>query len=332
MQQVKNVKIFEATITIPSYELLGEDLNPVFDRRLDPYPYTLQNYKSDKITDHEYRTVVVENEYIRLTVLPELGGRLYSAYDKVNGKEMFYKNPVIKPRMIATRGAWISGGVEFNFPISHSPNTMSHVNHTLNTYKDGSASVVFGNIEMMSHMHWKVELRLYPGKMYIEENVRLYNPTAYENRFYFWTNAAVGYNENVKLIYPFDWCINNRTSEYRKWPYYNGVDCSAPNEIPSSFEVFGKLKYDKFFGVYDYKSDYGIVHYADNKKVKGAKFFTWGNDGRGDAWNRALTDDDMCRSTRRQGKPAAVAYKQGKYRQFRLAPERGQKQCIEQMR
>jgi len=289
---MNKVEINEVALTIPTYELLAEDLNPIFDKRLDPYPYTLQNSRSNQITEHIYQAVVIENEYLKLTILPELGGRLYSAFDKIRCREMFYKNPVIKPRMVATRGAWFSGGVEFNFPISHSPNTMSGVNYTKQNYADGSASVVFGNIEMMSHMHWKVELRLYPGKMYIEENVRLYNPVLSENRFYFWTNAAVPENENIKLIYPFDWCINNKSSEYIKWPYYNGVDCSNPSEIPTSFEVFGKLLKDKFFGIYDSASDYGVIHYADSKWVKGAKFFSWGNDGRAVAWNRALADDN----------------------------------------
>lgn len=289
---MNKVDINEVALPIPTYELLAEDLNPIFDKRLDPYPYTLQNSRSNQITEHVYQAVMIENEFLKLTILPELGGRLYSAFDKIRCREMFYKNPVIKPRMVATRGAWFSGGVEFNFPISHSPNTMSRVNYTKQNYADGSASVVFGNIEMMSHMHWKVELRLYPGKMYIEENVRLYNPSLSENRFYFWTNAAVPENENIRLIYPFDWCINNKSSEYIKWPYYEGVDCSKPGGIPSSFEVFGKLLKDKFFGVYDCGSDYGVIHYADSKRVKGAKFFTWGNDGRGAAWNRALAGDN----------------------------------------
>jgi len=288
---MNKVEINEVNLPILTYELLREDLNPIFDKRLDPYPYTMQNCRSSEITEKTYKSVIIENEFLKLTILPELGGRLYSAFDKIRKREMFYKNPVIKPRMVATRGAWFSGGVEFNFPISHSPNTMSRVNYTIQNFSDGSASVVFGNIEMMSQMHWKVELRLYPGKMYIEENVRLYNPASCENRFYFWTNAAVPENEHIKLIYPFDWCINFNSSEYIKWPYYNGVDCSNPSKLPSSFEVFGKLLKDKFFGIYDSSSEYGVIHYADSKWVKGAKFFTWGNDGRAVAWNKALTED-----------------------------------------
>src|SRR5690606_15889090 len=124
-----------------------------------------------------------------------------------------------------------AGGIEFNFPISHAPTTMDRVNYEISEGGDGSASVIFGNIEQMSGMNWKVELKLYPGKAYIEQNVRLYNPTPYENRYYFWTNTAVEYNPSVKLIYPFDWGINF-DSNYIKWPYYKNMDVRNPSEVP----------------------------------------------------------------------------------------------------
>lgn len=288
---MENVKVFEDKYCIPTYELLEEDLNPLFDRKLNPYPYTLQNMRSQVKNNIEYKVVFLENEYLRLIVIPSLGGRLYSVLDKRNGKEVFYKNPVIKPRMIGTRGAWFSGGVEFNFPISHSPTTMDRVNYITREYEDGSASIIFGNIEHISGMEWKVELRLYPGKASIEENVRLYNPTAYENRFYFWTNAAIENNESVELIYPFNWCINNIDAQYIKWPYYHGLDLSKSGNMPFAYETFGKLLTENFFGIYNHDKNQGVVHYADRKILKGAKFFHWGNDSMAASWNRALTDD-----------------------------------------
>ncbi len=284
-------RITKGSVTIPTYRLLEPNLNPMLDRRLNPYPYTLLDKKSYVLEDVEYEAVFLENEYLKLTVLPELGGRLYSAYDKRTGEEVFYKNPVVKPRMIATRGAWISGGVEFNFPISHSPTTMDRVNYLIENYDDGSVSVVFGDIEQMSYMNWKVELRLYPGRAYIEQNVWLYNPTMNENRYYFWTNAAVKITDDMRLIYPFDWSINNKCPEYIKWPVYNGMNCTDPRQFDDSYETFGKLLKENFFGIYDSSLDRGVVHYADRKKVKGAKFFIWGNDGRSVMWNRALNGE-----------------------------------------
>ncbi len=286
---MNKVNVYKDKLVLPTYELLEDDLNPAFDRA--SYPYTMQINRSYEVHDMVYDVVIIENEHIKVTTIPSLGGKIYSAHYKNKGKEIFTKNPVILPRMIARRGAWISGGVEFNFPISHSPNTMDRVNYTLKNYNDGSASIEFGNIEQMSSMCWKVELKLSPGKAAIEQNVKLYNPTSYENRFYFWTNAAVEYTANMRLIYPFDWCINNKCPEYIKWPYYKGVNASNPTEIPNSYETFGKLLTENFFGTYDTELDWGIVHYADRKRIKGAKFFIWGNDGRSVAWNRALTND-----------------------------------------
>jgi hypothetical protein len=289
---VIKAQVRKKQIIIPTYELFEDDLNPMFDKNLNPYPYTIQNHRSKDKADKVYEAVELENEYLKLILLPTLGGRLYSGLDKRNGQEFLYKNNVIKPRMIGTRGAWFSGGMEFNFPISHSPTTMDHVNFDYFEHEDGSASVIFGSIEQMSYMNWKVELRLYMDKAYIEQKVHLSNPTSVENRYYFWTNTAVEYNASVKLVYPFDWCMNHLDPKYLKWPMYKETDCRNAGEIPFSYETFGKLMKHNFFGFYDIDKNYGLVHYANRKKVKGAKFFSWGNDGNAKAWNRSLTDDD----------------------------------------
>jgi tetratricopeptide (TPR) repeat protein len=289
---MENAKVWIDKVMIPTYKLFEEDLNPMLDERLDPYPYALQNDRSCNIEDIEHEAIMLENDFLKLMVLPNFGGRLLSVYDKINNREVFYRNSVIKPRMIGTRGAWISGGVEFNFPISHSPNTMDRVNYLTKTYDDGSAAIEFGNIELMSRMNWKVELRLYKHKAYIEQNVNLYNPTRELNRFYFWTNAAVDFDKSTKLLYPFDWCINHMDPHYIKWPFYKGRDYSNLHEVPYAYETFGKLMNENFFGAYSLDKHYGVIHYADRKVLKGAKFFTWGNDELSDVWNAALTDDD----------------------------------------
>lgn len=289
---MEEAKAYKEKIFIETYQLKDDDLNPMLNSRLNPYPYTLQNNRSYIKENIEYEAIILENSFLKLTVLPELGGRLYSAFDKINNREMFYKNKVIKPRMIGTRGAWISGGVEFNFPISHSPTTMDKVNCYYEEYEEGSAEIIFGNIELMSKMSWRVKLKLYKDKAFIEETVTIDNPTQNKNRFYFWTNAAVDYTESTELIYPFDWCINNLEDKYIKWPSYKGYDCTYAKNVPFAYETFGKLMIDNFFSAYSHEDEYGVVHYADRKDVKGCKFFIWGNDDMANAWNKALTDDD----------------------------------------
>ena len=289
---MERAKVMWKQLTIPSYQLKENDKNPTLDGKMPSYPYPMQNHFAKESVEKTYRAVLLENEYIRMMVLPELGGRLYSAQDLRSGKEIFYKNTVIRPRLIGTRGAWFSGGVEYNFPISHSPTTSDEVSAQLYEYEDGSASVRLGSTELITGMQWQVELLLRPGTARIEQKVTLYNPTANENRFYFWTNAAVEYNKSLELVYPFDWCINYLTDHYLKWPEYKGINCQNAREITIPFETFGKLLKENFFGVYNHQDDYGVIHYADRKRVKGAKFFIWGNSPYADAWNAALTDDD----------------------------------------
>ncbi|MFW5985817.1 MAG: DUF5107 domain-containing protein [Halanaerobiales bacterium] len=289
---METASCYQQKIKIPTYKLLKDNLNPIFDREKGAYPYTLQDYKSNQKEEVIYKAVILENEYIKLTVLPELGGRLFAAEDKRFKREIFYKNSVIKPRMIARRGAWFSGGVEYNFTISHSPTTMDRVNYQLKNNKDGSAAVVFGAQERITYMNWEVELILRPGQARLEQEVKIYNPTPYQNRYYFWTNAAIEYTSNMKLIYPFDWSTTLKDTDYIKWPFVRGRDYTDPANIPSSYETFGKILTDNFFSVYDFQKDSGVVHCANRKMVKGAKFFLWGNDGRAEAWNRALNDDN----------------------------------------
>ncbi|MDI4647033.1 DUF5107 domain-containing protein [Cohnella hashimotonis] len=285
------VRVYRSELAIPTYGLLEEDINPILDKRLDPYPYPMQNAMKREKEEVLYEAVHLENDYLHLIVLPELGGRLYSMLDKRSGEEALYRNPVIRPRMIGTRGAWFAGGMEFNFPISHSPTTMSRVDCQTRGNEDGSASVLIGGIEQMSFMHWQVELRLHPGQARLEQRVTLRNPTAMEHKYYFWTNTAVAYDDSVRLAYPFDWCVN-LDDRYAKWPYYKEIDCRLPQQIPYAYETFGKGMTGDSFGAYNANKDAGLVHVADRRKLKGAKFFVWGNDDKAKAWNRALTESE----------------------------------------
>lgn len=291
---MNNTTVYEIKRNIPTYTLTPDEKNPMFDmhgRCLNPFPYTLQNGCTNEIKDEEYTIVVLENKYLLIEVLPQLGGRVQRILDKRNDRDIFYYNKVIKPQLVGTRGAWFAGGIEFNFPISHSPTSYDSVHYTINQTND-SASVTFGNIEQISSMNWQVTLTLYNDSSYMEQKVHLNNPTPVENRYYFWTNAAIQDTEDLRLVYPFDWCVNHICPYYLKWPYYEDVDYREADNIPSVYETFGKLLTDNFFGVYYKKDDYGIVHYADRKQVKGAKFFAWGKDDLGKAWNHALTENN----------------------------------------
>lgn len=287
-------RVYELNRKIPTYISTSDDKNPMFDmhgRCLNPYPYTQQNGCTTTKESLEYTIVVLENNYLLIEVLPQLGGRVQRILDKRNNKDVFYYNKEISPQLVGTRGSWFAGGIEFNTPISHSPTSYDIVHYV--THQDiSSASITFGTVEQISSMNWQITLTLHDGSAYLEQKVEIQNPTPYENRYYFWTNAAIQDTQDLKLVYPFDWCMNHLDDHYIKWPYYEKIDYRNGATIPSAYETFGKTLTENYFGVYYSQEDFGIVHYADRKSVKGAKFFAWGKDDLGKSWNHALTKSE----------------------------------------
>src|SRR2546425_8447320 len=188
-----SVRVGEGKLELPTYVLGQEDPNPPFPLLTGHsiYPYTIEDDLTDRVETKGYRAIFLENEYLKVTVLPEMGGRLYSLYDKLNKREVFYRNRVVKYGLVAVRGAWISGGVEFNFPDGHTAVTVSPVASTTRENPDGSATVIVGDLDLVSGMHWEVALTLRPREARLEQQVTLFNPTALPHLYWYWANAAV---------------------------------------------------------------------------------------------------------------------------------------------
>jgi len=165
------VKVWQGHLSLPTYEEGSPDPNPPFDTYATnqfSYPYTLRKNLTGQKRDHTWRAVFLENEYLKCTVLPDIGGHLYTCTDKINGRPMFYANPSIKKAQIGYRGAWAAFGIEFNFPVSHNWVSMSPVDFAYAAQPDGSASVTVGNIDRVYGMQWRVELILRPGSALLE--------------------------------------------------------------------------------------------------------------------------------------------------------------------
>jgi hypothetical protein len=199
-----DVRGWEGTVELPTYVLGAPDPNPAFPliSRHNIYPYTMLDDLTDRRKVRTYGALFLENEYLRATILPELGGRLYSLYDKVARREVFCRNHVVKYGLVGLRGAWISGGVEFNFPNGHTTLTVSPVAARLIQSSDGSATVVVGAVDWVSGMHWEVALTLRPGQARFEQHVTLANSTALPNLYWYWANAAIPATEDMQFIYP----------------------------------------------------------------------------------------------------------------------------------
>ena len=286
------VQAREETLELKTYLLGPEDPNPPFQRRgyWPIYPYAMQDDLGEEARPVAYRALVIENEYLRVTVLPELGGHLHSALDKATGEDLFYHNHVVKPGLIALRGAWISGGIEWNFPRGHSVTTLSPVDARLVAEEDGSAIIWVGDVEQVYRMAWAVGIRLRPGCSAIETEVRLINRTPLPHPYYFWANAAVPARDDMRLIYP---ATRTRTWQGEvSWPIHEGRDLSHYRAFPHASDSFMLDSLEGFFGVYYQDRDFGVVHVADVQECFGKKYFTWGTAESGRIWASILSDDD----------------------------------------
>ena len=291
------VRVWQGMLTLPTYEEGLPDPNPPFDQfttnRFD-YPYTLRNNLTSSRVDHAWRAVFLENEYPKCSVLPDIGGHLYTCYDKISGKSMFYANPSIKKAAIAYRGAWAAFGDEFNFPVSHNWVTMSPVNFAFAKHDDGSASVTVGNIDRVYGMEWMVELVLRPKSTVLEQRVTLSNRSDVRHRFYWWNNAGVEAWDDSKISYPMRFVATHGFTEIHPWPVdQDGVDYSVlRNHTKGPVSVFSHGNRENFMGVWNPHTNTGTVHFAPYEDAPAKKIWSWGADADGLDWRKALSDNN----------------------------------------
>lgn len=292
-------KAWEGTITIPTYGFEC-DINPKFwsmgagSRKSGPkiYPYTMQDNLMRKLENVTYKALFVENEYLKVTILPGLGGRIYSVLDKTTNKDMFYKNPVIKPSMIALRGAFIAGGVEWNAgPQNHTITHMSPVNGLVGQDPDGTAYIEVSNLEQSLRTTWAVRVSLHPGKAFLDENIRMYNPTDAVNPYYFWNNTAFPQLPGTRFIYPMRLGTDHGGEKFFNWPIDNGTDLSWTKNYEGGTSIFAVNAAYDFFGAYDVDLDRGMVQVANHHEHPGKKAWTWGTGEYGTISQKSLADD-----------------------------------------
>jgi tetratricopeptide (TPR) repeat protein len=291
------VRAWQGTLTLPTYEEGLPDPNPPFDQLTTNrfnYPYTLRNNLTGRRADHGWRAIYLENEYLKCSVLPDLGGHLYTCLDKISGQPMFYANPSIKKAAIAYRGAWAAFGVEFNFPVSHNWVTMSPVNFAYAQHDDGSASVTVGNIDRVYGMEWTVELVLRPKSALLEQRVTLSNRSDVRHRFYWWNNAGVEAWENSRIDYPMRFVATHGFTEIHPWPVdQDGVDYSVVhNQTKGPVSMFSHGSREDFMGVWNPHTNTGTVHFAEFEDVPAKKIWSWGVDADGLDWRKALSDNN----------------------------------------
>ncbi|MDR2913921.1 MAG: DUF5107 domain-containing protein, partial [Tannerella sp.] len=305
------VRAWEETVMLPTYEAGEEEKNPMFlEKRVYQgssgvvYPYPVVEKVSDEKRDKPYKALFLENEYIKVMILPELGGRIQMAYDKVKKRHFVYYNQVIKPALVGLTGPWISGGIEFNWPQHHRPSTYLPTDHLIEENADGSVTVWCNEVERMFRTKGMQGFTLHPGKAYIEIKVKVYNRTNFPQTFLWWANPAVVVNDHYHSVFPpdvhavFDHGkrdVSNfliATGVYYKQDYSAGVDISKYKNIPVPTSYMAVKSKFNFVGGYEEDAKAGLLHVADHHVSPGKKQWTWGNGDFGLAWDRNLTDED----------------------------------------
>ncbi|MGA2222004.1 MAG: DUF5107 domain-containing protein [Verrucomicrobiia bacterium] len=331
--QSHSVFVRRELITIPTYPVPPPDKKPMFlEKRVyqgsngKVYPLPFYDRVAERKVDQKWEAVHLENEYIRLMVLPQIGGRIHVGQDKTNGFDFFYQQHVIKPALVGLAGPWISGGVEFNWPQHHRPATFMPVDIHIEEHEDGSKTVWCSDHDPMNRMKGMHGVCLHPGKAYIELKVRLYNRTPFVQTFLWWANVATRVHELYQSFFPSDVFYvadhaKRATSEYPLCQgFYYGVNYGErgrkgvpPGEMPTNFIPPGRYapndlswyaniptpcsymamgSKEDFFGGYDHRAEAGVVHIANHHISPGKKQWTWGNHEFGYAWDRNLTDTD----------------------------------------
>ncbi|MEO9891414.1 DUF5107 domain-containing protein [Aurantibacter sp.] len=311
-QSFAQVKIYEGTEIIPTYQKGIDEKSPIFytgrgvqGAQGKVYPYPSQTKLNNTLSDVSYNMVYLENEYMLVKVLPQFGGRLFSAIDKTNGHELFHTNSVIKPDLIGTLGAWVSGGIEWCFPHHHRTTTMIKSDYRMVTNEDGSATIWIGETEKTRDMRGVIGMTLRPGRSFIEVDYRITNTSDVTTTFLFWANVAITANDDFRTFWPpsqeigvyhnnssfIQWPYTNATDDYGRTSYEEGVDLTWWKNHPNPVSFFMWDIKEGFIGGYDYGQNAGTVHVGDPFKNNASKLWQFGPGLQGQNARRKLTDD-----------------------------------------
>lgn len=305
-------RAWEEPLCLPTYAEPAAEQLPMFaESRVhqrtsgNPYPRpVVVKVNRDKPVDRIYRAVYLENDYLQVIILPELGGRIFAARDKTTGYDFFYRQHVIKPALIGALGSWISGGVEFNFPYHHRPSTYMPVDFKIEAADDGSVTVWLSEHDPQERIKGMVGISLEPDRAILYTRMRIFNRTPVRHSFLWWENAAVPVNEEYQVFFPPDVSYVNFHYHRSVTSYpiargtYNGIRFGEGVDIryhrntrtPTSF--FAAPSRHSFFGGYDHGRHCGVVHVANRHVSPGKKMFTWAYSQLAESWERALTDTD----------------------------------------
>lgn len=291
----QSVAIKEEIMALDTYGFGKPNPVPILaeNPKIPPY-YKYEEYEH-VAKKKNWKVITLENDFIKVFILPEIGGKVWGAIEKTTGEEFLYKNEVIKFRNIAMRGPWTSGGIEFNFGIiGHHPSTATPVNYLKRTNADGSVSCIVGDTDLPSNTYWTVEIRLEEDKAYFETNATWYNASSITQSYYNWMTAAAVATYDLEFSIPGNTYVEHNGNAHN-WP----IDAEARDLSKYKNNTFGLSKsyhivgeYNDFFGGYYHDKKFGFGQWAPYEEMPGQKLWLWDLSRGGGIWEDLLTDSD----------------------------------------
>ena len=298
------VKVSENKTGIPTYLVGDPQTDPYFftgrtyqGAAGHVYPYPIYDILTDERVEREYNMIKLENEYTEISVLPEIGGRIFTANDKQTGYDFFYRQHVIRPALIGMIGSWISGGVEWNIPHHHRASSTLNAGYEVVENEDGSKTIWIGETELRQRLKWSIGLTMFPGKSYVEATFKIQNRTPMMQTFLYWANVSVHSNMDYQVQFPPQtvYGTSHSKTQYTDWPMNRiggnaeATDNSWWASFTGSNSTFAVNYAQDYLVGYDFGQDAGTAHWANHHLVPGKKFFLWGTES---VWNEMLTEED----------------------------------------
>ncbi|MEO7147500.1 MAG: DUF5107 domain-containing protein [Terrimesophilobacter sp.] len=287
------------------YQISGELPAEIVDgshygHPLNLYPYRLQDGYDRARQERQLTTVVLENDLLRAVFLPELGGRLWELVDKTAGKQLLHSPNTIQFANLALRNAWFAGGIEWNIGTrGHSPTTCEPLH--AGTTADGRVLRMW-EFERMRGVVFQIDAWLPVDSAVLFVAVRLRNPSSEEVPMYWWSNAAVPQNPEVRVVAPAKtaFATNNVNGISRVDPTQEPgeaddagtVDCTWPSRSPRSRDYFFDLADEQRRWILSADRDGDGLAMLSTSRLRGRKLFVWGHGRGGHRWQEWLSPED----------------------------------------
>jgi len=276
------VRLTQGSESLPTHSQWPLRPHPVFPQwsPWSVYPYLYYGSMTHDLERRNYFMPALENEFLRVSVAADIGGRVWDVFDKVGGRHIINFNNKVQTYNAGFGLNYTCAGLECNYPQAHACTTSRKREVSFRRGEDGSSSIVCSELDLIWRTRWSVTYTLYPGRSFLELKVRVYNRTPLESRYMYWNNCGVYANKDTQFIIPErEGAMHGQERTTFSWPMWRRRDLSRFGQIPP--EMLGLYMLDArdpFFGCYDHAEDHGLVHYADLADLPGKKMWTWGSD------------------------------------------------------